>query len=72
MGLTKEIGKPDNGPDDDSNFNSPMEMLGNSLKTPAIKALGNSGDALREFSRKYGIGRESKDEGKQEKKKNKK
>lgn len=71
-GLDKEIGKPDNGPDDDSNFSSPMEMLGNSLKAPAIKALGKGGEALREFSQKYGIGQENKEEGKQVKKKNRK
>lgn len=70
-GLDKEMKSDDGSGEDDSRFSSPIEMLGNSLKTPSIKALGNSGKALREFSEKYGIGQD-KEAGAGKKKKKKK
>lgn len=56
-GIDKEMTAPDSDTDD-SAFGSPTEMLGSSLQAPTIKALGKSGEALREFARKYEIGQD--------------
>ena len=70
-GLDKELKRKDDSNEDDSRYDSPMQMLGNTLKTPAIRALGNSSNALQDFYEKHNIGKEkdSKDKKKKDKKK---
>lgn len=70
-GLDKELKRKDDSNEDDSRYDSPIQMLGNTLKTPALRALGNSSNALQDFYEKHNIGKEkdSKDKKKKDKKK---
>jgi len=70
--LDKAKGTQHDNDKDDSGFNSPIEMLGASLKAPTIKALGGAGDAIQEFAKKYLPNENAEDGNKSGKKKGKK
>lgn len=50
--LNKENSKTEDSSADDSEFSSPLEMIGSSLKAPAIKALGGAEAAIQELYKK--------------------